>query len=389
MRARRAFLTIAFLVLAAPVWAHPAPFSYLDLQLGDGAVRGSLVAHAIDLAHDLGLASADTILDPDVARANRDRMFALLRLRLSLAVAGTPVAPEFEDFEILRDRQAIRFQLRFALASPPAAFEIHAALFPYDPNHQTFVNVYEDDALAHQGIFDRTRTRSEYFRGTPQGTLAVVRKFIAEGIHHIVIGPDHVLFLIGLLLLGGRLMMLVRIVTAFTVAHSITLSLAVLNLVNPSSRIVEPAIALSIIYVGADNLLVGVARVRTDVGSAFRRTTGRLKPAPTSCETGSKEARDVRAWIAFAFGLMHGFGFASVLKEMDLPPQALGWSLASFNVGVEIGQVCIVVLVAAALAAVRQRSEALGRRLALAGSAGVIAAGAYWFVERMFFTGGV
>jgi hypothetical protein len=389
MRARRAFLTIAFLVLAAPAWSHPAPFSYLDLQLGDSAVRGSLVAHTIDLAHELGLSSPEALLDPAVARANRDRMFALLRSRIGLVVDGAQVPPEFEGLEVLRDRQAIRFQLRFALAPPPAAFEIHAALFPYDPNHQTFVNVYEDDALAHQAIFDSRRTSLEYFRGTPQGAFAVVRKFIAEGIHHIVIGPDHVLFLIGLLLLGGRLMMLVRIVTAFTVAHSITLSLAVLNLVNPSSRIVEPAIALSIIYVGADNLLVGVARFRTDVGSAFRRTTGRLKPAPTSCGTGSKEARDVRAWIAFTFGLIHGFGFASVLKEMDLPRQALGWSLASFNVGVEIGQLGIVAIVASALAAVRHRSEAMGRRLALAGSVGVIAAGAYWFVERMFFTGGV
>ncbi len=74
MRARRAFLTIAFLVLAAPVWEHPAPFSYLDLQLGGSGVRGSLVAHAIDVAHELGLSSPDAILDPTVARANRERL---------------------------------------------------------------------------------------------------------------------------------------------------------------------------------------------------------------------------------------------------------------------------------------------------------------------------
>ena len=99
--------------------------------------------------------------------------------------------------------------------------------------------------------------------------------------------------------------------------------------------------------------------------------------------------RDVRAWIAFAFGLIHGFGFANVLREMDLPSRALGWSLFSFNVGVEIGQIFVVVAVASALAALRARSEAAGRRLAFAGSIVVIAAGAYWFIQRVFFPGGM
>ena len=131
------------------------------------------------------------------------------------------------------------------------------------------------------------------------------------GIHHILIGPDHLLFLVGLLLLGGTIRQLALVVTSFTVAHSITLSLAALSIVSPPTRVIEPAIALSIVYVGADNLLV-------------------------------REGRDVRAWIAFAFGFIHGFGFASVLREMDLPTRALGWSLFAFNVGVEIGQLLIV-----------------------------------------------
>jgi hypothetical protein len=115
---------------------------------------------------------------------------------------------------------------------------------------------------------------------------------------------------------------------------------------------------LSIVYVGADNLLV-------------------------------KGGRDVRAWIAFAFGFVHGFGFAYVLREMGLPTRALGWSLFSFNVGVEIGQLMVVVVVASALAALRSRSEVAGRRLAFAGSVAVIAAGAFWFVQRVFFPGGM
>ena len=131
-----------------------------------------------------------------------------------------------------------------------------------------------------------------------------------------------------------------------------------MNILSPPARIVEPAIALSIVYVGADNLMV-------------------------------HGGRDVRVWIAFAFGLIHGFGFANVLREMDLPARALGWSLFSFNVGVEIGQLLVVVAVASALAALRARSEIVGRRLATVGSIVVIAAGAYWFIERVFFPGGM
>ena len=184
----------------------------------------------------------------------------------------------------------------------------------------------------------------------------MVRQFIPAGVHHILIGPDHLLFLVGLLLLGGSIRQLLIVVTAFTLAHSITLSLAALNIVSPPARIIEPAIALSIVYVGADNLL-------------------------------ARGGRDVRAWIAFAFGFIHGFGFANVLREMDLPARALGWSLFSFNLGVEFGQLLVVVAVAAALTAVRSRSEMAGRQVAFAGSIVVIAAGAFWFIQRVFFPG--
>jgi hypothetical protein len=93
----------------------------------------------------------------------------------------------------------------------------------------------------------------------------------------------------------------------------------------------------------------------------------------------------MRAWIAFAFGLIHGFGFATVLREMDLPPRALGWSLLSFNLGVEAGQLLVVIPVASALALIRARSARLGRQLAVAGSVVVIAAGAFWFIQRVWF----
>ena len=178
------------------------------------------------------------------------------------------------------------------------------------------------------------------------------------GIHHILIGPDHLLFLVGLLLLGGSLRQLLLVVSAFTVAHSVTLSLAALNILSPPARIIEPAIALSIVYVGVDNLLV-------------------------------HDGRDVRTWIAFAFGFIHGFGFANVLREMDLPARALGWSLFSFNFGVEIGQLLVVTLVASAFALLRARSEVAGRRLVVVGSLIVVAAGTFWFIQRVFFPAGI
>ena len=93
--------------------------------------------------------------------------------------------------------------------------------------------------------------------------------------------------------------------------------------------------------------------------------------------------------IALVFGFIHGFGFANVLREMDLPSRALGWSLFSFNFGVEIGQLLVVSAVASALAVLRSRSEWAAHRLAFAGSIVVILAGAFWFVQRVFFPGGI
>src|SRR5258708_20811026 len=132
-------------------------------------------------------------------------------------------------------------------------------MFPYDPQHQTFLNIYEVSALP-QASLDAGRTRFEYFAGTMRGTAAVVRRFFPAGIAHILIGPDHLLFLVGLLLLGGTTRQLVVLVTSFTVAHSITMSLAALNVISPPARLVEPAIALSIVYAGADNLLIRAGR---------------------------------------------------------------------------------------------------------------------------------
>jgi len=210
-----------------------------------------------------------------------------------------------------------------------------------------------------------------FYRGTVQGAAAVLRVFVPAGVEHILIGPDHVLFIVGLLLLGGTIRRLAGIVTAFTLGHSVTLSLAALDVFNPPAAIVEPTIALSIVLVGADNLL----------------SRGRQPAAGRDHDRSLRAHADIRHWIAAVFGLVHGFGFASVLKDFGLPSSALGWSLLSFNVGVEIGQLAIVLVVASTLAAVRRRSVWASERLAFAGSVVVMLAGGYWFVQRVFLTG--
>jgi hydrogenase/urease accessory protein HupE len=349
---------LCVLAVAAPAHAHPVPFSYLDLRLQADAIHGSLVVHIYDAAHDLNIEPMDRLLDPALASQQAPALSKMLGSRFTVTADGRPLTMEWAPgVEVLAERQSLKFSLRFPLAAAPGRLNLAAVMFPYDPQHQTFLNVYDGDALT-QAILDAGHEKFEYFAGTRQGAFAVVQRFLPAGINHILIGPDHLLFLVGLLLLGGTIRQLAIIVTAFTIAHSVTLSLAALNLVIPPSRIIEPAIALSIVYVGADNLLI-------------------------------RDGRDVRAWIAFAFGFIHGFGFANVLREMNLPARALGWSLFSFNLGVEVGQLLVVLVVATALAALRSRSEQAGRQLAFAGSVVVIAAGAFWFIQRVFFPGGI
>jgi hydrogenase/urease accessory protein HupE len=145
--------------------------------------------------------------------------------------------------------------------------------------------------------------------------LRNVRDFLALGVVHIFEGIDHVLFILGLLLVSTSLRGLVKTLTGFTIAHSITLILSTLSVITPPARLVDTLVALSIVYVGLENIL---------------RNTADAK------------GTDHRFWIASGFGLVHGFAFATNLREAGLPEgSALFWSLLSFNVGVEIAQVTI------------------------------------------------
>lgn len=351
-----ALLGVLAVLVATPASAHPVPFSYLDLEVHDDAVDGRVRVHLVDIAPVVGLADSSLLLDPAVREASRSRIERYLASRIAFGRGGFARA-DWGAMSVVDDDEAIELPFRIP-GEPEGALTLETDLFPADPNHQTFVNVYEDGDLRQQFILAAASEPVTYYRGTTAGAFAVMGTFIPSGVHHIMIGPDHILFLVGLLLLGGSLRRLVVIVTAFTIGHSITLSLAALDIVNPPGWLIEPAIALSIVVVGADNLLQ-------------RREKG----------------RDLRAWVAGTFGLIHGFGFANVLREFGLPQEALGWSLFSFNVGVELGQLAIVLVVASMLALVRRRWPRTDNWIVIGGSAVVIAAGGYWFVERVFFGG--
>lgn len=178
--------------------------------------------------------------------------------------------------------------------------------------------------------------------------------FILLGIEHILTGYDHMLFLLSLLMVGASLRQLIKIVTAFTVAHSITLSLATLGLVDLPSRWVESAIALSITYVAAENVWRGSA----SIGS--------------------------RWLVTFGFGLVHGLGFASALTEMHLPRANVAASLVGFNLGVEIGQVTVIVLAFLVLDALRQWTWAPAFRRVVSVAAALV--GFFWFIQRALLT---
>ena len=174
--------------------------------------------------------------------------------------------------------------------------------------------------------------------------------FFKMGIEHILTGYDHLVFLFGLVLLRARLKELLAVVTAFTVAHSITLAIAVLGIFTPSPRFVEPAIALSIAYVGIENFFV-------------------------------KDAS--RRWrITFPFGLIHGFGFAGALQEINLPRPQIPVALVTFNLGVEAGQLFAMSIILPMVILIRQKDwfEPRGVRVL---SGAVALAGGIWFVMRI------
>jgi hydrogenase/urease accessory protein HupE len=213
-----------------------------------------------------------------------------------------------------------------------------------------------DGANAPQALLDASNTTVTLSVPAPS-LLSTMQRYLVTGIEHIFLGYDHIAFLIGVVLWARRLVPVIKIVTAFTIAHSITLSLAALDIIVIPAVVVEPAIAASIVFVAIENFF------SRDIDGRWR--------------------------VTFAFGLIHGFGFASALREVGLPANAVAAALAAFNVGVEIGQVGIVSIVVPALIAL-DRLMATDRAkpvraasLVYALSMLITMLGSYWFLTRM------
>jgi len=359
MKPRRAAAVLVLLAATVlPAAAHPAPFSYVDLRIHAGAVDVMVAAHIFDLAHDLGLDPPERLLDAQFLAQESAAISTLLQNRLTIQSDGDILeAGPWSAPEIVDGQQLIRMRAPYGLHADPGGVVVTARLFPYDPAHQTLVNVYEGDRLVSQQFLDASRTHFERFTDTRRGFAALARWFAAAGFERFVTGYDHVLFVVGLLLLGGSLRRQFRIVAAFMLAESVTLILAALSPIAPPARIVAPAVALSVLYVGVDSLMI-------------------------------RGGRDVRVPIALVFGLVHGFALASVLRAMDQPSARIVRSLVAFDAGTALGALFIVVAIVSLLSVARARGEGTERRIATAASVLVATAGAILFVRRLFFPGG-
>jgi HupE / UreJ protein len=182
------------------------------------------------------------------------------------------------------------------------------------------------------------------------------KSFVFLGLEHILTGYDHLLFVLSLIALGGSLRYLLKVITAFTLAHSVTLALTTLGIIALPGRIIESGIALSIAYVAAENI--------------FSRNKSDLERS--------------RWIITFVFGLLHGMGFAGLLGEMNLSTSSLPVALVGFNLGVELGQLSVVIPAFLVLRWLERWK--IGPQIRWSASAFAVVAGLYWFVERAFLT---
>lgn len=339
-------LLLALLLSPASARAHAIGASFVELQqqgpdvtlalglhLGEAALFAPLDADGDGLVTEGELAAAGPTLAEALLADVGLAVEAGTCQRTTTRVAGEP-------------GEGVRVEAGFRCPSPPAPTLSlalgHLARLP--GGHQAIGRaVLEGRERAF--VADASQ-QGVQLKGEERGVL----RFVLLGIEHILGGFDHLLFLAALLLVVRSLREAATIVTGFTIAHSITLGAAALGLVSLDPRIVEATIAASIVFVAAENLLSSRPRVRP--------------------------------LVTFAFGLVHGFGFARVLADLGLSGRAALLPLLGFNLGVEVGQLGVVALVVPPLLWLRRRPVYDARLLPL-GSASIAAAGAYWLVERL------
>lgn len=343
----------------------------IGISTGAYTSRGAILHMSVSLAR-AEAATLVPILDADgdghitareVAGARSVLQTRIIE-RIRVSRGGAPCFSALEDAS-LTDQDGITLEAHADCPAAGPSFDLDVALLDDLPSGHRHITRTVSGANTHDEVLDRdhrtlhvpTASAANAEPTTMPHEATSVRQespawsFFKMGVSHILSGYDHLLFLLGIFLLRARLKQLLGIVTAFTCAHSVTLALATLGIVTPSPRIIEPAIALSIIYVGVENFYVKDATKR---------------------------------WrLTLAFGLVHGFGFASALREVGLPKAELPLALVTFNLGVEAGQLFVMALVLPILVLVRSRQawfQAHGVRV-LSGI--VVLAGCVYFVRAL------
>jgi hypothetical protein len=270
---------------------------------------------AIDTNHD-------GLIDPDEVSAGRDSVARALLAGIVVSADATACAGSLDRAWVMEEDGRAAFQVRFACPEVPARISLQwPMLGALTPGHRHLARLFRA-GKAESKVLDPAHATWTLGETAPSpSTARTAWSILKLGIEHILTGADHLVFLLGLIAVGGSLRSLLGVVTAFTVAHSITLALAALSVLAPSPRVIEPAIALSIAYVGIENLFVKDASMR---------------------------------WrITFPFGLVHGFGFAGALREIALPRAQVPIALVSFNLGVEVGQLAVLCAILPLMSAAR------------------------------------
>ncbi len=366
-------LPAALFLAAWPVQlhAHTPSETFLSLTIEGQRLTGEWDIALRDLQHALGL---DTPGASSIGRADlrlRQQALALDTLRrLSLKVDGKPFPLRVVDFQTTNQSDGEHGLVEFAAENLPAGaavLELNCRVFfALDPQMHGVLRI-EQAGNTTTATFNADTPSLRFKLAAPPAKWRQLLGFVGEGIGHIWTGYDHLLFLIALLLpavlcwqsgawtgvaaIRPAFINVIKIVTAFTVAHSLTLALATLEVVRLPSRGVESAIALSVLVAALNN-----------VWAFFHG----------------------RSWsVAFVFGLIHGFGFATALADWGLAQGTLALALVGFNLGVELGQVAIVGIMLPL--AYRYRNTAVYQRFVLRGGSAVVTLIAFiWVLERAF-----